>query len=90
MALMIQSEAVKNSRHQLAGHHRALCGKASYWIAFADDPPAFNSASRERDSEALGPVISSACGVDFRGAPELAQCGHHRISQEAALLQILD
>lgn len=54
------------------------------------DDASGNAATRDQNAERMGPVISTALGINQRGAPELGRDDHQGPSQESAIVQVCE
>ena len=59
-------------------------------VALADDTPALNPATAERDREAAAPVIAASLLRDFRRAAKFTGDDDHRLAEQAAVAEIAE
>lgn len=87
-AMRVNAQQVEDRRGQVLRALRARRRVAADAVARADDLPTAHPATRQRDGEAMPPVVTPAAAVVLGRAPELAHRHDERFVEQTALVQV--
>src|SRR4029453_19171154 len=86
--LGIDAEQMVDGGDDVPDVDRFVLDEGGLLVGCAVDGPLADTSARKEDAVAIGPVVSSAVGIDLGGSPHLPHRHYQRFVQQAAGVQV--